>query len=117
MSQFGDLIRSSRRTLGKSLQEVAEAIGVTAMYVSEVERGKRPPFVTERLPRLGRVLNIDLKQLLTSAWTEKKMIDFDPSTSSDKQIEALVTLARGGLSDSELDEILKIAQAKQRKIF
>jgi transcriptional regulator with XRE-family HTH domain len=117
MSQFGDLIRSSRRTLGKSLQEVAEAIGVTAMYVSEVERGKRPPFVTERLPRLARALDIDLKRLLTSAWTEKRMIDFDPSTSSDKQIEALVTLARGGLSDSELDEILKIAQAKQRKIF
>lgn len=112
---FGDLIRASRRRLGKSLQEVADEIGVTPVYVSEVERGKRPPFITERLAKLSRALKLDFESLLRKAWEEKKMIDFDP-TSSDKQIEALMTLARGGLSEEQLDAILKIAQHRQKSM-
>ena len=113
---FGELIRSSRRLLGKSLQEVGDALGVTAVYISEVERGKRPPFVTERLKKLSKILEIDFERLVRAAWSERKMIDFDPG-SSDKEIEALVTLARGGLSETQLDAIMKIAQGKQKKMF
>jgi transcriptional regulator with XRE-family HTH domain len=105
---FGELIRSSRRRLNKSLQDVADALSVSVVYVSEVERGKRPPFTTERLPALARVLELDLDGLKAAAWAERKMIDWDPATTSDKQTEALMALARGGLSDSELEAILKI---------
>ena len=114
---FGELIRASRRRLNKSLQDVADALGVSVVYVSEVERRKRPPFTMERLPALSRVLELDLKKLITTAWTEKKMIEWDPSSTSDKQVQALVALARGGFSDSELNDILKIATKKQQKMF
>lgn len=114
---FGELVRENRRRLNKSLQEVADALGVTAVYVSEVERRKRPPFTMERLPALSRVLGLDLKTLMTSAWTEKKMIELDPASASDKQFEALVALARGGFSDKELDDILKIATRNQKELF
>lgn len=114
---FGDLIRASRRRLNKSLQDVADALGVTAVYVSEVERRKRPPFTMERLPALSRALELDLKELIAAAWTEKKMIEWDPSSASDKQVEALVALARGGFSDAELEEILQIARRKQQEMF
>jgi transcriptional regulator with XRE-family HTH domain len=110
---FGELIRASRRIQNKSLQDVADALNVSAVYVSEVERSKRPPFTMERLPALSRILGIDLKTLITTAWTEKKMIEWDPSLASDKQIEALVALARGGFSEKELDAILEIAMKKQ----
>jgi transcriptional regulator with XRE-family HTH domain len=113
---FGELVRKSRRASNKSLQEVADALQVTPVYVSEVERGKRPPFVTTRLPALAQVLNIDLTTLLRAAWAEKKMIDFDPSSSS-KQIEALFALSRGGYSEAELDDILKIVMQKQKALF
>ncbi len=113
---FGELIRKSRRANNKSLQEVADALKVTAVYVSEVERGKRPPFVTGRLPALAQMLNLDLTTLLRTAWAEKKTIDFDPS-SSGKQIEALFALSRGGYSEGELDEILKIAKRQQKALF
>jgi hypothetical protein len=52
--------------------------------------------------------------LLTTAWAEKKMIEWDPASASDKQIRALVELARGGFSETELDDILRIATKKQR---
>ncbi len=114
---FGELIRASRRRLNKSLQDVATALGVTAVYVSEVERRKRPPFTMERLPALARVLELNLNVLLTTAWAEKGMIEWDPSSASDKQIRALVELARGGFSDAELDAILKIATKEQKDMF
>lgn len=110
---FGELIRSSRRRLNKSLQEVADALKVTAVYVSEVERGKRPPFTFEKLPALAKVVELDLGELEKAALGERRMIEWDPSTTSDKQIEALVALARGGLLESELDEILTIVKRKQ----
>ncbi|MGA3080710.1 MAG: helix-turn-helix transcriptional regulator [Terracidiphilus sp.] len=114
---FGELIRASRRRLNKSLQDVADALGVSAVYVSEVERCKRPPFTMERLPALSRVLELDLKKLITTAWTEKRMIEWDPASASDKQVQALVELARGGFSDKELDDILVIATKKQQEMF
>jgi transcriptional regulator with XRE-family HTH domain len=113
---FGDLIRSSRRRLNKSLQDVAGAIGVSAVYVSEVERGKRPPFTTERLTALAQVLELDFDELKAAAWAEKKVIELDPAATSGKQIETLVALARGGISDSELDEILIILNRKQMEL-
>jgi transcriptional regulator with XRE-family HTH domain len=109
---FGELIRTSRRRLNKSLQDVANALGVSVVYVPEVERGKRPPFTIERLPALARVLELDLNALKAAAWGEKKMIDWDPATTSEKEAEVLMALARGGLSNSELEAILKIAQKK-----
>jgi transcriptional regulator with XRE-family HTH domain len=114
---FGEIIRASRRKLNKSLQDVADAIGVTPVYVSEVERGKRPPFTPERLPALATVLELDLNELRATAWIEKKMIEWDPGTTSRKQIEALVALARGGLSEGQLEKILEIANTEQMEIF
>jgi transcriptional regulator with XRE-family HTH domain len=114
---FGGLVRQGRRRLNKSLQDVADALGVTVVYVSEVERGKRPPFTIERLPALAKVLELDLGDLRAAAWAERGMIEWDPSTTSDMQIEALMALARGGLSENQLEEILKIARQKQMEIF
>lgn len=114
---FGELIRTSRRRLNKSLQDVADELGVTAVYVSEVERRKRPPFTMERLSALSRVLDVDLRTLIAAAWTERKMIEWDPTSASDKQVQALIELARGGFSEKELDEILSIAAKKQQEMF
>ncbi|MGD0735207.1 MAG: helix-turn-helix domain-containing protein [Terracidiphilus sp.] len=114
---FGELIRASRRRLNRSLQDVADALDVSVVYVSEVERGKRPPFTAERLPALAKVLDLDLKDLRTAAWAERKMIELDPATASKKTIEAMMALARGGLSDSQLEKILEIAGQEQMEIF
>jgi len=113
---FGALIRERRRRLNRSLQEVADALGVTPVYVSEVERRRRPPFTIERLPALARVLEMNIQELTVAAWRERKMIELDPAA-SDKQIQALVALARGGLSENQLEEILKIVNKPQLEIF
>jgi len=60
---------------------------------------------------------MDLRTLMKTAWAERKMIEWDPALVNDKQVQALVELARGGLSEGQLDEILKIATKEQREMF
>jgi transcriptional regulator with XRE-family HTH domain len=114
---FGELVRTNRRRLNKSLQDVANALNISVVYVSEVERGKRPPFTNERLPVLADVLEIDLNELTKSAFLGRKMIELDPATTTDQTMDAMVALARGGLSDNQLKSILEILGQKQMEIF
>lgn len=109
---FGDFIRTCRRNRELTLQEVADELGVSVVYVSEVERGKRPPFVAERLEKLAKILHVDTRLLKSAAMRERSVIEFDPRRTSLKQVEVLNSLARGGLSDEQLDEILNIVQRK-----
>lgn len=47
MNTLGDFLRAKRQTLGLSLREAAEAVGVSHSTLSEVERGlRRPDFET-----------------------------------------------------------------------
>jgi transcriptional regulator with XRE-family HTH domain len=113
--KFGDYIRDLRRQAGKTLQEIADALGVSAVYISEVERGKRPPFVTEKIKLLAPILGVDSSKLILRAWVERRTIDLDPSMSSRKQLELLSGFARGGLSEDQIDDILKIMKRSKKE--
>lgn len=58
MSTYGDAIRKARVDRELSLREVGAALGVSHVYVGEVERGKRPPFIEEHVPALAQVLGV-----------------------------------------------------------
>lgn len=53
---FGTFIRDKRIGAGLSLREVARGMGITAVYLGEVERGVRGPFVRERWLDLARLI-------------------------------------------------------------
>lgn len=53
---FGDYVRGARQRAGLSLRELGKALGVSHVYVREVECGHRPPFVRERWPALMAAL-------------------------------------------------------------
>lgn len=55
-SLVGSLIRSRREKIaGASLRKVAETLGVTAVYLSDLERGNRP-WPKERLEHITVIL-------------------------------------------------------------
>jgi len=112
MKKFGHFIRTCRRELGLSLQDIADAMCISVAYVSEVERGIRPPFKRERFPELACALKIRPEDLDQAAWGDRGVIEFDPDNTSAKHLEALAALARGGtaLTDTQLDRIIRIAQ-------
>src|SRR5579883_884013 len=49
---FGQYLRAQRIKSGKSLRKVADEIGVSHVFLGEVERGERAPLKRERWPQL-----------------------------------------------------------------
>ena len=59
---FGEKIRKLREDLDLSLRTVAEKIGVSAAFLSDVELGRRFPS-TEKLKLLAKELKVSVKEL------------------------------------------------------
>ena len=110
--RFGDLLRELRRQANRTLGDVARVLGVSVVYVSDVERGNRKPFSTERLVQIANYLGTDPMPLIEVADKEKGVIEYDITRA--KPLEADVVgglvagLARGGVSDEQLKSIQDI---------
>ena len=64
--RVGGTIRAWRRASGQTQRQLAEAAGVSAMWVSELERGRATPTL-DTLSRLSDALDAPLALLLASA--------------------------------------------------
>ena len=77
---FGEYAEMLRRRKGKSQREVAKAIGISAQFYSEVEKGRRTPFTPERLELLRKYLELDKTEadmLFNKAAEGRKVAEFD----------------------------------------
>lgn len=55
---FGRIIRESREALGMTVRELAGKVGMTAMYLSDIERGNRYAPKGEKLENLFKTLQL-----------------------------------------------------------
>lgn len=61
---FGNAVRDARKAKGISLRTLAETLGYSAPFVSDVEHGKRKPFVSDvALQKTASLLDLDLAHL------------------------------------------------------
>ncbi len=110
--RFGDLLRQQRRKADKTLGDVARLLGVSVVFLSDVERGNRRPLGNERLIRIGELLGVDPAPLIEAADRERGFIEYDIRRA--RPLEADVVgglvagLARGGVTDEQLHDIQKI---------
>lgn len=72
MSTLGDVIHESRILVGKTLREVASEIGISAMYISELETGKKIPLTGDVLPSIAEYYGLDVNELINLAFEDKK---------------------------------------------
>ena len=114
--RFGDLLRKLRRQAHKTLGDVSRELGVSIPYLSDVERGNRKPFTTERLLKLAKFLTIDASQLIEAADRDKGFIEYDIRKASPLQADVVgglvAGLARGGVSDEQLENIKTILNGR-----
>jgi transcriptional regulator with XRE-family HTH domain len=107
--RFGDLLRRLRRKADKTLGDVARELGVSIVYLSDVERSNRKPFTNERLIKLATFLKADAEALIEAADREKGIIEYDIRRASPLQADVVgglvAGLARGGVSDQQLESI------------
>ena len=110
--RFGAALRAARREAGKRLSDVADLLGVSVVYVSDVERGNRRPFGNDRILRVTHYLKTDAARLIAAADQERGVIEYDITKA--RPLEADVVgglvsgLARGGVTDYQLRKIRTI---------
>lgn len=110
--RFGDLVRTLRRKADKTLGDVARELGVSIVYLSDVERGNRKPFTTERIVKFAHLLKIKATPLIEAADREKGFIEYDIRKAKPLEVDVLSGLVaglhRGGVSEKQLEDIKAI---------
>lgn len=110
--RFGNALRKARQSAGRTLGDVAKLLDVSVVYVSDVERGNRRPFNNERILKIANFLKADPVPLISAADLERGVIEY--VITKEKSLEATVVgdlvsgLARGGVTDEQLEEIRNI---------
>ena len=83
--EFGERVRELRQDSGISLTELANRLGVTKVYVSDVERGRRSPFSLARIKQVSGILGCDPFELYVLSVRSRGHVTLPMEGVSDKQ--------------------------------
>ena len=108
--KFGELLRKERSRAGMSMGDLARKLGVSVPYVSDVERGNRAPFSTERTLHAAEAIGIDSNVLLVAASRDRGAFELQTKGVSSRAREVGAALARGwsDLTEEQLEQIARI---------
>jgi transcriptional regulator with XRE-family HTH domain len=107
MNKFGSVLRDLREKAHVSLGSLARHLGVSVPYLSDVERGNRPPLVQEKIFQAATFLNVDVGVLLASAADAKGNFQLATANLSGPAREVGAMLARQWpvISDNKLQRM------------
>ncbi len=100
---LGDYVRDARQRANLRLRELAEELGITPSYLSDIENDRRVPS-QEVLEGIARRLHLDLDELLARAGR------LDPDTErylrrSPAAVRLFRRIAEQGLGEADLEEL------------
>ncbi|WII72168.1 helix-turn-helix transcriptional regulator [Bdellovibrio sp. 22V] len=106
LETFANCIKNLRIGAKKTMGQVARELGITVVYYSEVESGKKPPFPVGKvsLAKLAETLGVEEELLRVTADADRekrnfaKMFDCEP-----QYIDVAVAFGRR-LSNKQLNE-------------
>src|SRR5579872_614189 len=111
-NRFGDYVRHARVANGLSLREVADAVGISHVYLGEVERGVRGPLMESHWDALIAAIRGLTRTELQHAAEVSRALRLDLSTAPPRYQDLALALARRfkrrDLSDADLTQILKM---------
>jgi transcriptional regulator with XRE-family HTH domain len=107
---FGALLRELRETADLSMGALARHLGVSVPYLSDVERGHRPPLVDEKIHRAAAVLRVDPAGLLKAAGETRGAFQLDVANVSGRALEVGAMLARQwpAMSEKKLERLQQV---------
>ena len=65
--KFGATVRREREKLEIGLREMAKKIGVSATYLSKIERDEFPPPAEDKVRKIAEIFDCDVDQILARA--------------------------------------------------
>lgn len=119
LTEFGKILRKIRIDRQELLRDMANTLGVSAAYLSAVENGKRnaPTAWVEKIVQAYQ-LNQEEAKLLRAAFDESQdelKISLQQISSMQRNTAISFAKALEGLSDEELERIMKVVQKASKK--
>lgn len=117
MGIFGEHVRRLREQASKSMRAMADAVGVSVVYISDIERGRRNPPQGEKLARMAQCLEVDVNDLEEIAAKERRRVELELSEQDSVISDAALTLARrwDSITSEEASQIIKLLSKEERK--
>lgn len=118
---YGELLRELRKQKRKTLSDIAQPLGVTVAYVSDVELGRRNPLSREQTLVVAELLEVDPMQLLRAAVSTRQRLEVDLSRTGAVGVEHAAALQREWPTFSEADfqqlheKLREIIERKKRE--
>ncbi len=114
--EFGRYIRRQRAIEGISLRSAAKVLGVSAVYLGEVERGVRPPLKIEHWDALVQAVPSIDRETLNRLTAKARPIQLDLRDSPPRYQDLALALARRiekqNISKADLEKIFSILGEK-----
>ncbi len=118
MSQeFGHKFRRWRKEAGLTMGDVARKLDLSIPYISDIERGNRPPPRVEILERAAKALGQDPFDVIIAAEQSRGRYELS-ATPTPKHREVGASLLRSweDLSPEKLEEIERVLKGEERRI-
>lgn len=109
---FAILLRQSRKAAGVSMGFLADWLGVSVPYVSDVELGNRAPFTYPRILDTARLFNISPLPLIAAASQERAVFELSANVGSEQiKLGAQLVKAWPHLTSAQVEAITRILEA------
>lgn len=117
MRNFSELLRLTRQNCGRSMGQLARRLNVSVPYVSDVERGNRPPLTNEKILAAAEFLGVDPTDMLAAAAASRGEFTLNVRDASPRKQELGTYLTRGwgDLTDEDAEEIKSILRRRMTK--
>ncbi len=101
---FKDFLKNAREKAGLGINELSRASGVSAPYLSRLEKGERRPPMPDVLKKLAPHLKVDYHDMMGAAgWVD---IPADPKYADLKAVSLKDEYIAKGLSEADIRRIL-----------
>jgi len=71
MEKLGYILCKARTDRGITIRQMSKDLGISPMYISELENSKKIPLRGDTLPRISVYLNLDPEEMIKMAFSEK----------------------------------------------
>jgi transcriptional regulator with XRE-family HTH domain len=111
-ARFGRVLRNMREQKKATMGELARHLGVSVSYLSDVERGFRPPLVDEKIMRTATFLEVQPDGLLREAAEARGAFQLDAArvTPSARHVGAMLARQWAEMSPEKLNRIQKVLE-------
>jgi transcriptional regulator with XRE-family HTH domain len=94
--------------------DLARDLEVSVVFISDVERGNRAPFTSDKILKVAELLDVDPEPLLQAAAETRGAFQLDATQVSGKARQVGAALMRGWtkLNEKDLDMIAQIVSRR-----